>query len=324
MSKVANDNIKDIFQISFEDEVKKISGLDLSKIEYKELSIDEAKKLAEKIALLPLEYRNILFFRYCFDSRPAETENILEIENAIGKLRYIQKMLSDFMELENFWIDNDSMKMASEIAMSREVEEYDNAEMLHKPNYSKDFRHKLKAIKIKQSLNNRFISIAKKVATFILVCLLTFSAVLAVNAEAREKVFGWVVETFPEYSIFTPENTEELEGDVDLSSIKINYIPERFKLMETNEGHGILIYNYLAENDKKLTITFIASFVKSKSYYDTENAKIEEVNLKGSKAYTWNKLDSTYLIWNQENIEIHIFGKISKEELFKIAENISK
>ncbi len=45
-------------------------------------------------------------------------------------------------------------------------------------------------------------SIAKIVAIFILVFVLSFSAVLVVNAEAREKVFDWIIERFPKFSVF--------------------------------------------------------------------------------------------------------------------------
>ena len=82
-------------------------------------------------------------------------------------------------------IDEDSMEKACEIDLIEDSKEYESVELLHKTNYSKAFRHKLKDIKIKQNPNNMFILIAKRVTAFILVNILSFSAVLAVNAEVR-------------------------------------------------------------------------------------------------------------------------------------------
>lgn len=62
-------------------------------------------------------------------------------------------MLSCFMDLGNSWIDDNSLKKACEIALIEDEKNYDNIEILHQPNYSKDFRRKLKHIKIRQSPN---------------------------------------------------------------------------------------------------------------------------------------------------------------------------
>lgn len=324
LSKTAKDIMKDVCILSLEGEFQNISNLNISSIVYQSLSVSQIDQLARKISLLPSDYRNILFFRYYFNSSPSETNKMLETENSIGKLRYVQKMLSTFMGLEDSWIDEDSMEKACEIALIEDKKEYENIEILHKPNYSKAFRLKLKDIKIKQNPNNMFMLIAKRVAVFILVSILSFSAILAVNAEARENVFGWVVETFPKFSIFTPKIEDEDSKSVDLTSIKVNYIPEGFKLVDIHEGRKMLIYNYLAENDQEFTVKLFDPSGEGKSYYDTENSEIEEIIFKGSQAFTWRTDKITYLIWNQDGIECHISGSLNKDEILKIAENVSK
>lgn len=323
MSKDAKDIMKDVCLLSLEAEFQNISNLNISSTVYQSLSVSQIDQLARKISLLPSDYRNILLFRYYYKSSPSETNKMLEIENSMGKLRYVQKMLSTFMGFEDSWIDDDSMERACEIALIENTKEYENIEILHKPNYSRAFRLKLKDIKIKQNPNNMFILITKRVAIFILVSILSFSAVLAVNAEARENVFGWVVETFPKFSIFTPGIADEDNKSVDLASLKINYIPEGFELVDIHEGRKMLIYNYLAENDKELTIKLIDPSGSGKSYYDTENSEIEEIVFKGSQAFTWQTDKITYLIWNQDGIECHISGNLSKDEILKIGKHLN-
>ena len=324
MSKTSKDIMKDVSQLSLEDELQKLSKLNTDKIVYQPLSYEQVDKLAEKIALLPLEYRNILFFRYSFNTVPSDIEEMLEIENSISKLRYIQKMLSGFMGLKDSWIDDNSMKKSCQIALAEETKIHDNIIGLHQPNYSKDFRGKLKEIKIKRNPSRIFISIAKRVAIFILVFFLSFSAVLVVNAEAREKVFEWIIEKFPKFSIFISEDIDEDNESVKLTSFTINYIPEGFELVDINEGRKMLIYNYLGENNQEFYIKLLDSSGEGKSYYDTEGVEVEEIMLKGSQGYAWQTDEMNYLIWHQDGIEYHIVGNLNKDEILKVAKNILK
>lgn len=324
MSKISKDVMKVVSQLSLEDELKKLSKINTENIVYQLLSDEQVDQLAEKIALLPLEYRNILFFRYCFNTNPSETEEMLEIENSISKLRYIQKMLSGFMGLENLWIDDNFMKKSCQIALAEDDKNYDNIIGLHQPNYSKDFRRKLKEIKIRRNFNRIFMLVAKRVAIFIFVVFLSFSAVLAVNAEAREKVFDWIIEKFPKFSIFVSEDIDENKELVELTSFTINYIPEGFELVDINEGRKMLIYNYFGENNQEFYIKLLDSSDKGKSYYDTEGVEVEEIIFKGSKGYTWQTNEMNYLIWHQNGVEFHIVGNLNKDEILKVAKNILK
>lgn len=214
------------------------------------------------------------------------------------------------------------MEKACKMALKEATKDYDNVEILNKPNYSKDFRRKLKDIKVEQDINRIIMLIAKRAAMFILVAILSFSTVMAINAEAREKVLDWIIETFPKFSIFTSQKIDE-DNPVELTSLKINYIPPGFELVDTNVGRTKLIYNYSTKNDQKLTIIFSLSS-EVKSYYDTENAEIEEFVFKGSGAYIWQTSEITYLIWYQDGVECHISGNLSKDEIIKVAENILK
>lgn len=322
MSKIASEIMKDVSKLSLQTELQKLAKININTIIYGRLTDQQIDVLAKKINLLPSEYRNILFFKYSFNNSPSETDNVLGIENSKTKLRYAQKMLSGFMGLENSWVANDSMKKACQIALREETKEYDNVQILNKPDYSNNFRRKLKNIKMKKKYNRIVMLVVKRVAIFILVTILSFSAVMSVNAEAREKVLDWITETFPQFSIFTSQNIDE-NNSVELTTFNINYIPTGFELEDTNVGRTKVIYNYLTKNDQKLTIIFSLSN-EGKSYYDTESAEIEEFVFKGSKAYIWKTSEITYLIWYQDGVECHISGNLSKDEIIKVAENILK
>ncbi|MEY8352847.1 DUF4367 domain-containing protein [Lachnospiraceae bacterium 54-53] len=273
---------------------------------------------------LPFEYRNILFLRYCFEDTAFEIDKILQIKNTESKLLYIQKMLSQLIGLENIWIDDGSMKRACKLSLAQNMKDYNRIKILRQPNYSSDFRRKLKDINIKQNSMRMLMLTAKRVAVFIIVCIFSFSAVLAVNANIRDKFINWIIETFPKFSIFTPQNTDENNNSKQLTSLKINYIPDRFELVDINNGRNMLIYNYSSKNEQRFDIKLFASSAEGKSYYDTENVTINEFIFKGSEAYIWQTDKMTYLICYQDSIECHISGNLSKDEILKVAEKISK
>jgi hypothetical protein len=158
--------MKELLQLSLNEDVDEFTGLDINSIIYHPLSNEKIEELARKISLLPAEYRNILFFKFCFDNSPYETDNILGMENSVGKLSYIQKNLSNLMGFDDQWIDNDSMERACHIALMEETKEYDNIQILHRPNYSKNFRKKLKNIKTNQNHNRIFASIGKRAQNY--------------------------------------------------------------------------------------------------------------------------------------------------------------
>lgn len=157
VSKMADDILKEVCQLSLKEELEKNIKLDMNNIIYQSLSNEEVEELAIKINLLPPEYCRILLFRYCFNSTPPEVDRILGIENSIGKLRYIQKMLSVLMGINNLWIDDRSVERACKIALVEYTKEYKNTPIPHKPSYSKSFKKKLRDIKIKQNSHNAFI-----------------------------------------------------------------------------------------------------------------------------------------------------------------------
>jgi len=61
-----------------------------------------------------------------------------------------------------------------------------------------------------------------------------------------------------------------------------------------------------------------------KTYYDTENTKVEEFSFKESVAYIWQTNQMIYFIWYQDGIECYISGNLDKDEMIKIAESMEK
>jgi hypothetical protein len=324
VQKVNDEFMKNIGDLSLESELQSLSKLDLNKIAYQSLSTEQIDILAKKISYLPARYNNLLFYRYCFNNNFSELNEFFQIDSSELELLYIKKMLSSYMSLNNSWIYEKSMKEACQLALKDSMKEYDNIEISEESNNSNIDINKLTSNKIKKNSKNVFVLIAKSAAALILVCFLGFSSIVVVNAEVREKLVSWIVEVFPKYSSFKSKSEDKDNTKVDLKSLKINYVPNGFELIEINELRNMLIYNYLSENDEELIIKFL--YPNKKSYFNTENAVVKELVFKDQQSFLWETDEVINFIWHQDGMDCSIFASLSigKDEVIKIAENIKK
>lgn len=324
MPKINNQSMRYLGELLLQSELKKMYELDTSKIKYKSLSKKQIKKLSEKINYLPDEYGNILFYSYCFNHTFSEIDEVLETKESDLKFLYIKNLLSSVMNLGDSWIDDESMEKACEIALEESIKEFcDIGDISVEEDSIDDYEQNSIYIK-KKDIKRIFALIAKNAAIIIFVCLAGLSGLMLVNAEVRENIFSWVVEVFPQYSSFSSKNENMDSHKIDLSSFKINYIPEEFELVETNELRNMLIYNYISKNGDKLDIKLIHP--DRKAYINTENAVVEEIFFKGEQAFLWNTDEIINLIWHQDDIDFGISANLSigKDKVIKIAENITK
>ena len=132
--------------------------------------------------------------------------------------------------------------------------------------------------------------------------------------EARTKFVDWVIERFPKFSIFASEAVDVGNNLIDIGFLNIGYVPDGYELEEIYEGSSMLVYYYLSGEDKRITISFALSD-EQKSYYDTENADIEEFEFKESPAFIWQTDQMTCMIWSQDGVDYHISGNIDKDEI---------
>ena len=276
-----------------------------------------------KITRVKITSRGRQLVYYCFDFSPEDTDAMLETTHSIGRLRYVRDMLSSFMGLEGALVDDHSMKLACEAALSTYVAQ-DVPNVLHIPKYSNAFRKKLSVIKAAQKSMSMIIAIRKRVAVFILVCAISFSTALVANAKLREKFLNWVIETFPKFSIFTTQTTEPPASNVlNPDDISFGYFPDEYTLNDIFKGRSMLVYDFLSnDGDRSITVSFTIQKAGAKKYYDTENSEIKSVVFRNDEAFTWQTENSTNFIWVQDNIECHISGNIDYKTVVKIAQNV--
>jgi hypothetical protein len=294
--------------LSFEQEISGyVSGLNNEPHAETDLEPLQIKTLSEKILLLPPQKMFLMFSKYCFLLMPSEAEFFYQIKNAKGDLLYCRKLLSFIMNVKGGLISDNSMRQACNMALK---------EYLDKEFYATEQQIIFLHPKIRMSLKK----LARRVTVAAIVAAMTFSTMMIANADFRERVVSWAVETFEKYSIFELKSDESptIQG---LQQYAPHYIPANFHLLNTIEQPSLIFYEYGDERDGVLNV--LMSLSNTRIYMDTEGIDLEMLELSDGSAYYYEKEGNSYIMYERNGYYFEVYGTISKEEVIQIAEGIT-
>ena len=119
-----------------------------------------------------------------------------------------------------------------------------------------------------------FRKVWKTVAVAAITLTLLFSTCMVANAQFRERVISWVIETFEKYSIFELHG-DELDELQDLTEYQAGYLPDGAILQDTtkqpNTEPGIVLYEYAineAESFEIMIIDIVCLFIGNRRNRD--------------------------------------------------------
>ena len=301
--------LREAADASFEKNIESLAAADNDACSYVDLPKAKIQELSEKILRLPHQGIVLLFSRYCFRLSPKETEKFFQLENAKGRFRFYRELLSSNMGFSSAQvISDDSLNQACKIAMK---------------NY---LRMELKEDPVASSAGKRrthiaFRRLGKAVAATAITITLLFSTAMVANAQFREKVIAWVVETFEKYSIFELQSDGE-NTQPNLQSYKPTYIPDGAELQNTVEVPEFYGYEYVIDDIDYFSIWLSQSDIRI--YIDAENADIEPFDKDGVKGYFFKKEGLNYVCFERDGCSFSVYGTLDMDELIKISAGITK
>lgn len=316
--------MKDSFDIN-KDLARDLKILDLKeqKIKYTDLKLDQIKKLSDLIKALSFKDSTILMDKYIYKTGPEALEEIFSIEDAEDEFIYIRHILSRALDLEGEkQISDKDLEIAARLVLGDQVEEIEESENKEP---SRTLKKQIKDLGIDTGRQAR--RVIKRAAAIILILSSIAGMFLATNAEARDKIYSWIIEDRGTYSIFKAEKPAIEEEILDIDELEIKYIPQGFEIDDIKKGKTNKVYQYKNKIDEEeFIIVHFSSLVNNKAttIYDTEDTEVQEIYINGKNGYIWQKKDLTTILWQQNSIECNIYGNISREEIIKIGENISK
>ena len=294
---------------SFEKDIEVRSAADNDAYSCVDLPKAKIRELSEKILHLPHQGIVLLFSRYCFRLSPQETEKFFQMKNAKGRFRFYRELLSTSMGLSSEQVISDaSLNRACKIAMK----DYLRTELKEDAAVSSTGKSRTHIV---------FRRFGKAVAVAAITITLLFSTAMVANAQFREKVIAWVVETFEKYSIFELQSDGE-NTQPDLQSYKPAYLPDGAELQNTVELPEFIIYKYKIGNSDYFNIQLSQS--DTRTYVDAESADIETLDMNGVTGYFFKKDGLNYVCFERDGAFFSVYGSLDVDELIKIAADITR
>lgn len=164
----------------------------------------------------------------------------------------------------------------------------------------------------------------RSVASIILVITIGFGSVLAVSAEARAAVFGWVKEQYESFYEYF------FEGEVELAEsakYQPGWMPDGCELLTVEETAGGETYIYKDKSGLLAQFYYIYDPDSQKLYIDTVEYISEPVSINGHSGEMYISIyddETSSIVWtdNSTNTLFYVSGPYEKDTLIKIAENI--
>jgi len=163
-------------------------------------------------------------------------------------------------------------------------------------------------------------------ASILLVIMIGFGSILAVNVNAREAVLGWTKRQEENFYKFF------FVGDADNSeshSYSLGWIPDGCVYVTTLETGGGKTYVYTDAKEALIQFTYISEPGNGVLSVDGVNYNKEVVKINGCYGEVYlspNEAETNAIIWTDdaENILFYISGNFEKETLVKMAESVLK
>lgn len=184
----------------------------------------------------------------------------------------------------------------------------------------------LKEFERLQKAQTRGISVRTMLARRVAIIAITVLAVvfggLMLHPDIRAGVSHIVVQQFEKFNLFSHDESGEAKHFLTVDDVIIGYIPEGFELTNEIVNETRRTYCYVkGENDFILSIVLSAwTEVGVDNEHDYE---IRYINHRELHISYDNKTQSGAIVIPDETVTITISGNIAKEELVRIAENIS-
>lgn len=191
--------------------------------------------------------------------------------------------------------------------------------------FSPRFEKKMKRL-IRRSNHPVLYRSLRTVASIVLVIVIGFGSTLAISAEAREIVFGWVKQQYENfYEYFFEGEVEPTES----AKYQPGWMPEGSEFVTSYETAGGEVYIYTDAEDTLIQFSYTSEpnnetlFVDGVEYVN-EDATIH--NRMGEFYIAQSDDKTNGLIWTDETETVLFFvsGKYDKETLVKIAESVEK
>lgn len=277
---------------------------------------------SRKILALPFPEQAVFLLYYGFHMNDSQISEVLVLPYAHGMRIGTLNTLQAWASTPEVFCDPEALSQACKLALKKLMDEVNmQPDVLHV--YSRHFRTQLRKIRAVQKPVDYLLRGVSKAAAVLLAVSIGFSTTMVTNAEFREKVLEWIVETYPKYSKIWLDGVQDRSASdraSDLDSFQITYIPYGYELVYQSNLETMKHFRYVNSAEQSIIIQIVPG--DGSNNYNTEGAEVNSCIVGNRSVLYWKKDTFSMCIAKDRDWLIVVMTELPFDESFKILENI--
>lgn len=163
----------------------------------------------------------------------------------------------------------------------------------------------------------------QRVASILLAILITGSAWITVDAEARAAVVGWVKEIYETYFVFRHDKITNTA--TESADYRPTWLPDGYSEFRVNASETRTVVIYANDAGETIRFNYIHNPDEADWFIDVSQASIKNATVNGSKAdllIAQNPEEANAIAWVSADTAFYVIGFVDENELVKIAESV--
>lgn len=197
--------------------------------------------------------------------------------------------------------------------------DYDPA---HPHQFSKEFEKKIERLK-RRAKHPVFYKTMHRVASIVLAILVTGSAWITVDAEARAAVVGWVKEIYETYFVFRHDGITDTNAES--ADYRPMWIPDGYSEFRVNTSETRTVVIYTNDVGEMIRFNFIQNPDETDWFIDVSQSDIKNAIVNGNKAnllIARNSNEANGIAWVSADTAFYVTGFVDEKDLVRIAESV--
>lgn len=277
---------------------------------------------AKKILSLPFPEQAVFLLYYGFHMNDSQISKVLALPHAHGMRIGMLNTLQAWTSTPEIFRDPEVLSQSCKLAIKKLMDEANmQPDVMHA--YSRHFRKQLRKVRAAQKPVDYLLRGASRAAAVLLAVSIGLSTAMVTNAEFREKVLEWIVETYPKYSKIRLDGVEDRSGSEragELDSFQIEYIPDGYELVYQSNLETMKHFRYVNSSEQSIIIQIVPG--DGSNNYNTEGAEVKSCIVGNRSVLYWKKDTFSMCIAKDRDWLIVVMTELSFDETFKILENI--
>lgn len=192
--------------------------------------------------------------------------------------------------------------------------------------FSLDFEKKIRKLK-RRADHPVYYKAMRRVASIALAILIAGSSWIAVDAEARAAVVGWVKEICETYFVFRHDGITDSDTISGPADYRPTWLPDGYSEFSVNTSETRIVVVYANETGEMIRFSYVQNPDETDWFIDVSQAEIKNVTVNGNMAdilIAKTPEEANAIAWVSADTAFYVTGFVDENDLVKIAESVHK